>query len=340
MELGFDGLLTKFEEYFGKRVTRVFLIILGLGATSACVGVAWQWVLSPTRFVHRREIPIGYNPPYFVDERGLTRHAGLVQIRDYARDQRDEQLLAALADAQTMLKAAKAEFHDVVAAPSGLNYFGRLPQSSRIEIPTSTNFQKVLARRVALAGLLVSELHGDPHFGRTKLAKLFYLADRKAGLHLQTDYAREAAGPLDQRALYNERFGIEAVAARHQVFRSEQKGRMVRYQRVADASAIDLFAREQLGEKADQVIGIVDACRNLSTDQAEIIATLHACWNDLILRQEPVTDDAVIAEFHGHWHPQKTRFSRTRLRKAIEWMRVHDLVPTGSGSPTRDRPSA
>jgi hypothetical protein len=191
---------------------------------------------------------------------------------------------------------------------------------------------------VALAGLLVNKLHGDPNLGRTKLAKLFYLADRKAGLQLQTHYAREAAGPLDQRALYNERFGMEALATRHQIFRSEKKGRMVRYRRMADTSAIDLFAREQLGDKTDQVIGIIEACRNLSTDQAEIIATLHACWNDMILRQEPVTDDAVIAEFHGHWHPQKTRFSVSRLRKAIEWMRAHDFVPTGSGSLTSDRP--
>jgi hypothetical protein len=114
---------------------------------------------------------------------------------------------------------------------------------------------------------------------------------------------------------------------------------MVRYQRMADASSIGLFAREQLGDKTDQVLGIIEACRNLSTDQAEIIATLHACWNDLILRQEPVTDDAVIAEFHGHWHPHKTRFSVTRLRKAIGWMRAHDFVPTGSGSLTSDRPT-
>jgi hypothetical protein len=301
-------------------------------------GVNQLYALWDSRFVHCREIPIGYKPPYFVDERGLTRHAGLVQIRDFARNQRDEQLLTALAVVQTMLKVAKAEFHDVVTAPSGLNYLGRVPKISCIEVPSSTNFQKVLARRVALAGLLVNELHGDPNFGRTKLAKLFYLADRMAGLQLQADYAREAAGPLDQRALYNERFGIEALAVRHQVFKSEKRGRMVRYQRIADAATIDLFAREQLGKKADQVIAIIDACRSLSTDQTEIIATLHACWNDLLLKQRSVTDDAIITEFYGHWHPLKTRFSHARLAKAIEWMRARDFVPTGSGSPTRNRP--
>ncbi|PBB51930.1 hypothetical protein CK223_32240 [Mesorhizobium loti] len=282
----------------------------------------------------RRELPIQYAPPYFVDERSLSLTAGLVQIRDYARHQQVESLLAALAVVQTRLKAAKAEFYDVVTAESGLNYFGRVPQRGRLELPTATSFQKVLARRLAVAGLLVKELHDDPNFGRTKLAKLFYLADKSASLQLQTDYARDAAGPLDQRALYNQRVGVEALAVQHQVFKSKQSGRMVRYEGLAKLGAIGVFAREHLGDKADQVMKVIDTCRGLTTDQSEIIATLHACWNDLIIRKEPVTYASIIDEFLGRWHPKKARFSQGRLRKAIQWMHGHDLVPTGTGSLT------
>lgn len=296
-----------------------------------------------TRWDHflgrRRELPIHYRPPYFVDERGLSRTAGLIQIRDYARDQHVHSLLDALTVVQSRLKAAKAEFYEVVTSESGLNYFGRVPPAVRLEVPTATSFQKVLARRLAVAGLLVKELHDDPNFGRTKLAKVFYLADKRAGLQLQTDYAREAAGPLDQRALYNERVGVEALAAQHHVFRPKQRGRMIRYERLAKLEAIDGFARDHLGEKVDVVIEVVEACRGLTTDQAEIIATLYACWNDLLIRQGTVTDDEIIGEFLGSWHPKKMRFSQDRLQNAIRWMQAHNLVPFGTGSPTSARRS-
>ncbi len=280
---------------------------------------------------------IGFSPPYFVDERRLSRTAGLVQIRDFARDQRVETLLTALELVQSRLKAAKAEFYDVVTSEFGLNYFGRTSHASQLEVPTATRFQKTLARRLAVAGLAVKELHNDPNFGRTKLAKVFYLADKRAGLQLEADYVREAAGPLDQRALYNKRIGVEAMAEQHQVFRPKRRGKMVRYERLAHPELIDAFARGHLGEKTDDVMRVVDACRTLSTDQVEIVATLYACWNDLLIRQDRADENTIIKEFLVSWHPKKTRFDRGRLRKALKWMNAHDLVPVGSGSLTSSK---
>ena len=114
-------------------------------------------------------------------------------------------------------------------------------------------------------------------------------------------------------------------------------GRMVRYEGLGKLGAIDGFARNQLGKDVDAIVHIIDACRSLTTDQAEIVATLHACWNDLLIRQEPFTEAAVIDEFLTRWHPKKSRFSRGRLRKAIEWMHANDLVPVGGGSLTSSK---
>jgi len=298
------------------------------------VFAAWKHFLG-----RRRELPVPYRPPYFVDERGVSLTAGLVQIRDYARDQNVESLLLSLSELQTRLKAAKAEFHDVVTAEAGLNYFGRMAPTQQIDLPTATSFQRVLARRLALAGLLVKELHDDPNFGRTKLAKLFYLADKRAGLQLQTDYVREAAGPLDHRALYNERVGVEALATEHRVFTPKRRGRMVRYEPLAKLDGIDAFARGHLEDETEDVLHVVNVCRELTTDQAEIVATLFACWNDLLIRKEADTEELIVGEFLGHWHPKKARFSRQRLRKALQWMREHDLVPTGRGPLTSKKRS-
>lgn len=46
-DLGFSGVIEKFEEHWGKRATRVLLLIIGLGVAAVCVGAIWEWFVSP-----------------------------------------------------------------------------------------------------------------------------------------------------------------------------------------------------------------------------------------------------------------------------------------------------
>jgi hypothetical protein len=285
------------------------------------------------RFRGVAELPVSYARPYFIDPRGLTKTAGLVQIRDYAAENSITPLVDAFDHVQSCLRALKDEFFECVTVQ--LDYFGS--GSSPLEdiaLPEKTRFEKVLCRRLALAGLLVQHLHSDPNFGRTKLAKLFYLADVHETLNLETEYYREAAGPLDQRALYNDRFGIEALARKHNLFAPAQRGKMVRYTPSSALSRIQNFAERHLAERVHAIVGMTDKLRALTTDQSEIIATLYACWNDFLIRKRSPTDDEIISEFLLHWHFKKARFSRARLNKALAWMRDNGLVPRGSGKLT------
>ena len=279
------------------------------------------------------EISVAYTKPYFIGEGVLTRTAGLVQIRDYAVENDMSALLDNLQGLQERLKAVKNEFFDLVNIK--LAYFGGTAiQSEGLVIPEKTKFEKALCMRLAVAGLLVSHLYNDPSFGRTKLAKIFYLADAHEGLNLQTEYYREAAGPLDQRALYNERFGIEALAQKHHLFDVAPKGKMIRYEPSSNFDKIQEFAAKHLGAKATNVIALAQAFEGLTTDQSEIVATLYACWNDFLIQKRAPTDDEIITEFLLHWHSRKARFSRTRLSKGLAWMRNHGIVPQGLGKLT------
>jgi hypothetical protein len=284
-------------------------------------------------FKTQAEMPVSYTRPYFIDDQTLFKTAGLIQIKDYATENNVATLIACLQAVQEQLRAAKDEFYELVH--SGLNYFGtETPSSSNLVIPDKTKFEKALCRRIALAGLLVQQLHADPNFGRTKLAKIFYLADVHEQLNLETEYYREAAGPLDQRALYNERFGIEALAQKHHLFYPESKTKMVRYKPLADFEKFQEFAEKHLGNKVERIRGIAHAFESLTTDQSEIIATLYACWNDFLVRKRTPTDDEIMSEFLLHWHAKKSRFSRARLSKALAWMQKQGLVPKGTGKLT------
>jgi hypothetical protein len=286
----------------------------------------------------RVEIPIGYEAPYHIDARPLTRTAGLVQIRDYAAHYDVAALKEKLSSLQTALRTAKQEFYDVLTAPSAVNYFGT-PGEPQLNIPEGTDFERVLARRLALAGLLVKGLQDDRNLGRTKLAKLFYLAEMRADLQLQTNYAREAAGPLDQRALYHPKVGIEALAEKHRLFKPLPARRMTRYEPLSSLSGVDSLAKRHLGNGRHEITRLVNVCRPLSTEQAEIVATLYACWNDRMLDEEQPSDEEIIREFHDQWHPKKAGFPRKRLQLALAWMRDQQLVPLGRGAKTSLRPA-
>jgi hypothetical protein len=290
-----------------------------------------------SRFKTKTEIAVSYSQPYFIDDGRLTKAAGLIQIRDYALENNDASLLAGLLEIRNRLKIMKDEFFSLLN--DKLDYFGgKAAPSHHLILPEKTKFEKALCRRLAVAGLLVQHLHNDPNFGRTKLTKLFYLANVHERLDLETEYYREAAGPLDQRALYNERFGIEALAQKYHLFQPRSKGKMITYEPFADLEKIEPFATKYLGEKVKNIAAMANTFKSFTTDQSEIIATLYACWNDLLIQKRPPSDDEIVSEFLHHWHPKKSRFSRARLIKAIAWMRTEGWVPQGIGKLTSTKP--
>lgn len=66
-------------------------------------------------------------------------------------------------------------------------------------------------------------------------------------------------------------------------------------------------------------------------EQAEIMATLSAAWNDLLLDGGSLTDTEIINKVLTSWHESRERFKAPRLQRTLEWMRKKNLVPVGHG---------
>lgn len=71
---------------------------------------------------------------------------------------------------------------------------------------------------------------------------------------------------------------------------------------------------------------------------AEIVPAIGTY--DRLLDQKDVSDESVVLEFLEAWHDKKRRFPRARLLKALKWMTLHRLVPTGRGSHTQTKKRA
>jgi hypothetical protein len=288
-------------------------------------------------FKQRKEIYVDYERPYFLkDNPILTINAGILQIRDYAKESNHPALLEALQEIQKHLKIVKNEFSEMLGQEEKINYFG-LPA----EFIPKTSFDMVLQLRVALAGTIVDGLHEDKTLGRVKLAKIFYLADQVIGKNLKTEYYREAAGPLDQRSLYHEKIGIEVLANQYDYFSSNAintgNKKRIEYKSGPSIKNLRRQSKKLFGDDYEKIINITELLKPLDTARCEIVATLYACWNDLLLMKKEPSESKIINEFRNKWHTKKTRFTEDRLRKALMWMRDNNLVPTGKGKLTKDK---
>ncbi len=300
-----------------------------------------------------------YKQQYLFKDSILENGAGLVQIRDYAANTSNQKINDALADLDQKLKKAKEGFFSYVS--EDLKYFS-LDKSARqakvIATKPATNekkgFDHIIDLRLALACKIVDEMNGTKEFSRVKFAKAFYLTDVVSGVDLKTEYIREAAGPLDQRSLYNEKIGIEPLAAKHGYFETEKKkGKefdFIQYTTGPKLSNGAASFEKLFGKDVKKIESVINLTSPMTRDQIEIVATLYACWNDFLIANRKPTDQELIKEFKEKWHPEKTkkfkaeknkkpRFTEKQLVDAIAWMKAKGLVPIGSGKKTKAKPS-
>jgi hypothetical protein len=212
-------------------------------------------------------------------------------------------------------------------------------------------FDRIIDMRLGLASKIVKEMYRSKEFNRVKFAKVFYLSDAVTSADLKTEYYREPAGPLDQRTLYNEKIGIESLAKKRCFF-SAQKKKGTEFDFVVYSleskidDGMDLFSSHYKSGDVEKIDKVIELTKSMTRDQVEIVATLYACWNDLLAQKKKPSDKEIVCDFMEQWHVEKSakfkkdkkgkiRFTEQQLFKALQWMREKGLIPNGRFKTTR-----
>jgi type I restriction enzyme S subunit len=195
--------------------------------------------------------------------------------------------------------------------------------------------EKMLPRGFARQ-LLAAEIlhrHNSHNMTQMKLQKLIHLAEYHARLdEIRGEYQRQAAGPFDNKMMY----GLAAGLKKQQWFAMIGRGQNAKYSSLTKAGNHERYLahwRDQI-TKIDEVLALLG---HASPDQCEIASTLYAAWNDLLIDGEEITDERIIEQASKAelWHKTKEAIDPERWPKALQWMRDHNLVPTGYGKHTR-----
>lgn len=184
--------------------------------------------------------------------------------------------------------------------------------------PRNTDYYK----RLLLAAEITYQLYKEPTFGHLKLQKLIYLCERTGGMQLPTNFLQQAAGPYDP-------------SMARSIDKQFKQKKWFMYQRVEYLKYKPLdncgdhksdFSKYFKNELADIQI-MIDLFRPAKSDQIEIVATLYACWENIIKKQESFTQSRLIEDFYN-WSDEKSKFERDRLEKAITWMTEKGIMPS------------
>jgi hypothetical protein len=201
-------------------------------------------------------------------------------------------------------------------------------------MPSSPHSVSKEARANVLA-YLVNYTHGKSNRYRTILAKDLFLTEAHVGAPLKGEYIRQAAGPLA-----SDFYDLERLAVQQQwiIIRQHKGGhqkKKVLYQPGPKITQAVEAAKLLLRDHIDQVNNMLDLLASQDTWHTEMIATLFAAWNDLLLDKHAPSDEEIIHEVRENWHPDKHKFSLQELLAKLTWMREKNMVPKGIKPHTR-----
>lgn len=67
-------------------------------------------------------------------------------------------------------------------------------------------------------------------------------------------------------------------------------------------------------------------------EHAELVATLYAGWNNLLLSGKIPTDEEIVYESRENWSKRKLTISREDFFTTLKWMKMNNFIPEGKGN--------
>lgn len=191
--------------------------------------------------------------------------------------------------------------------------------------------------RQLLAAEILSHCYSHPTTGRVKLQKLIHLCEHVAEIEeVGADYFRKAAGPFDNKLM----FGIAAGLSRQGWFSEVKEGRRTFYRPLGKVGEhAKYLARWEIN--MPKVRKVLELLGKADTQQCEIVSTLYAAWNDLLIEKRHPSDAEIIREASDpqRWHESKLNIHPDKWPIALGWMREKGLIPTGFGTHTKHHPA-
>lgn len=203
--------------------------------------------------------------------------------------------------------------------------------SDAVEFPeklTNINTTKLHAGILAMACQLHENKNKMEYFTHVKAEKIAHMIEAFAGIDLGRKPVKDAAGPNDFPHLIK----VEHHARMTYCFDFKQtSGGAYRVRKLNGFEKLIEKTRTALGDRLIKVEHVLDLMLPFNVRHAEIVATVFAAWNNLLLDGKQPTDEDIVFEARENWHPDKLKIEREYFFKTIKWMKKKNIIPNGKG---------
>ena len=186
--------------------------------------------------------------------------------------------------------------------------------------------KKTYFKRAVLAAEIASQLYEEPTFGHVKLQKLMFLCENIEGMNISYEYSKQAAGPYDNKFMHS----IDYELKRQKWFevKKEKSGLITRYTFVPldNFDGHKLYYNRYFAHHQEKIQWFIDTFRKEKTYKVELIATLYACWMELVNKNQLINNNALLSLLYS-WSKQKQKYSEKEALNAIQWMIDNEVTP-------------
>jgi len=181
-------------------------------------------------------------------------------------------------------------------------------------------------KRTVLAAEITSQLYMEPTFGTVKLQKLMFLCENIDEMNISFEYSKQAAGPYDNKFMHS----IGSEFLKHNWFKVEKikSGNIYRniFTPLEKAGCHKEYYQHYFPNKQEKIQWFIDTFRKEKTDWVELIATLYACWMELLTSRKIVSEESLLVLLYD-WSKEKQKYTKTKALEAIQWMNENNVVP-------------
>lgn len=247
----------------------------------------------------------------------IVKHASKLQLHTRKLSMIADQKLAALVELKQSLlqKAFAGEMTATFAAVTGP------AANDDFATPHFT------AQVIAIAHRQHEKRGRQLTFGHVKAQKTLQLVESVGGIDLGRQPIRDAAGPNDMQHML--RATDWAVQQGFFEF-TPSTGGGYEFSKLANYDVCIAAAEAGIEHVVTNVTRAIELIVDTDSTFAELIATTHAAWNNLIRDQADTSDDAIVLAARDNWHVSKLKYDPSRFHDAIRFIRTKDIVPDGT----------
>ena len=184
------------------------------------------------------------------------------------------------------------------------------------------------ANMIAFAYWLHKKQNRDKSFKRIKAQKCLHNVESIAGIDLGRQPMKHRNGPHDEAHMSR----AEDWAREQGFFEFVQStsGPGYDFKKLGNYDAMwaeTVAATKTIAAALERAI---DPLIPMDMEKAELFATVHAAWNNLLHNGAAITDDAIVKEARDDWHPDKLKIPEHKFRDTIRIIKAKNMEPDGS----------